>query len=142
MLALTNADRLCAAGARLHAFRPRSSRRPSDLDVHGRSAVLQASGAGPGFRGLARYVQQCSLDDSGLTKPLCSLYGKSDVQATARALLAVLPLKSAGLASGGGLATVGRLTLFALCSHSLLFPGYAAAAGPAPSVEPLDTIDS
>ncbi len=65
--ALANTDDLCAAGAGLHAFRARSLRRPFHLDVYGRSAVLQASGTGLGFRGLARFcMQQCALDCFGL----------------------------------------------------------------------------
>ena len=42
-------DDLCAAGARLLAFRSRSARRPCDLALYGRAAVLQVSGTGLGF---------------------------------------------------------------------------------------------
>ena len=65
--ALANTDDLRGAGARLHAFRARSSQRPCDLAVYGRAAVLQASGTGLWFRGLARCcMQRCALDEFGL----------------------------------------------------------------------------
>ena len=105
--ALPHTDHLRGAGARLHAFRPRSSQRPCDLAVYGRAAVLQASGTGLGLRGLTRCcMQRCALDEFGLIYPFCSLYSKSDVQETAQELLHVLP-KSAGTTSGGGSAAVG-----------------------------------
>ena len=66
--ALANADDLCAAGAGLHAFRARNSQRPRDLAVYGGAAVLQASGTGLGFRGLARCcMQKCALDWFNIT---------------------------------------------------------------------------